>query len=52
MALNESVKNKLSAIYGYFNEVVHDEKIVKQLVRAKSEVEVKQVLGGERVAND
>jgi len=52
IALNESIKNKLSTIYSYFNEVVHDEKIIQKLIKAESGTEVKQILGGEKVGNN
>lgn len=52
IALNKTIKNKLTAIYSYFNEIVHDEDIVKGLLSSETSNDVINVLGGESIARN
>lgn len=47
LAMNKEVKQEINKIYEYFNEILEDQILLKQLISCKSNAEVIQKLGGE-----
>lgn len=49
LAMNQTIRDSINDVYGYFNDLLEDKQLLQRILRATTKDEVMKMLGSERV---